>query len=63
MYKILNDYTALNLKKLFNKRNEAQISYNLRNVETDLTLPKPETEYWKRALEYSGAKLWKRLQI
>jgi hypothetical protein len=40
MYKILNDHTA-QLKKLFNKRNEAQILKNLQNIETDVTLPKP----------------------
>jgi hypothetical protein len=55
--------TAVRLRqqKLFNKRNEAQISYNLRNIETDLTLPKPKTEHLKRTLWYSGAKLWKSL--
>ena len=29
MYKILNDHSAPNLKQPFNKRNEAQTSYNL----------------------------------
>jgi hypothetical protein len=38
-----------------NKRNETQISYNLRNIETDLTLPKPKTEHLKRILGYSDA--------
>ena len=38
MYKILNDHSAPNLKKLFNKRNEIQTSYNLRNNQTDITL-------------------------
>ena len=45
MYKILNDHSAPILKQLFNKRNEAQISYNLRNNQTDITLPNPKTEY------------------
>ena len=40
MYKILNDHTA-QLKKLFSKRNEAQILKNLQNIETDVTLPNP----------------------
>ena len=39
MYKILNDHSAPNLKQLFNKRNEAQTSYNLQNNQTDITLP------------------------
>ena len=50
MYKILNDHSAPNLKHLFNKRNEAQTSYNLRNNQTDITLPNPKTEYLKRTL-------------
>jgi hypothetical protein len=41
---------AANLKKLFNKRNEVQISYNVQKIETDLTLRKPKTEYLKQAL-------------
>ena len=61
MYKILNDHSAPNLKQLFNKRNEAQTSYNLRNNQTDITLPNPKTEYLKRTLGYNGAKLWNSL--
>ena len=61
MYKIFNDHSAPNLKQLFNKRNEAQTSYNLRNNQTDITLPNPKTEYLKRTLGYNGAKLWNSL--
>ena len=61
MYKILNDHSAPNLKQLFNKRNEAQTSYNLRNNQTDTILPNPKTEYLKRTLGYNGAKLWNSL--
>ena len=61
MYKILHDYSAPNLKQLFNKRNEVQTSYNLRNNCTDLNLPNPKTEYLKRSLGYNGAKLWNSL--
>ena len=57
MYKILHDYSAPNLKQLFDKKNEVQTSYNLRNNCTDLTLPNPKTEYLKRSLGYNGAKL------
>ena len=49
MYKILNDHSAPNLKQLYNKRNKAQTSYNLRNNQTDITLPNPKTEYLKRS--------------
>ena len=61
VYKILHDYSAPNLKLLFNKRNEVQTSYNLRNNCTDLTLPNLKTKYVKRSLGYNGAKLWNRL--
>ena len=60
MYK-LNDHSAPNLKQPFNKRNEAQISYNLRNNQADITLPNPKTEHLKRTLGYNGAKLWNSL--
>ena len=63
MYKILNGHSAPNLKKLFNKRNEIQTSYNLRNNQTDITLPNPKTEYLKRTLGYNGAKLWNSLKF
>ena len=59
MYKILNDHSAPNLKKLFNMRNEIQTSYNFRNNQTDITLPNPKTEYLKRTP--NGAKLWNSL--
>ena len=61
MYKILHEYSAPNLKQLFNKRNEVQTSYNLRNNCTDLTLRNPKTEYLKQSLGYNGAKLWNSL--
>ena len=35
-----------------------QNTYNLRNSENDLTLPKPRTEYLRRSFKYSGAMLW-----
>lgn len=58
MYKILNDHTAPSLKKLFIRRNEKQHFYNLRNSDTDLSLPKPKREFLKRSFKYSGAMLW-----
>ena len=61
MYKIFNDHSAPNLKKMFNKSNEIQTSYNLRNNQTDITLPNPKTGYLKRTLGYNGAKLWNSL--
>ena len=56
IYKILNDHSVPNLKQMFNKRNEAKTTYNLRNNQTGITLPYPKTEYLKRTLGYNGAK-------
>jgi hypothetical protein len=59
MYKALNDHAAPGLKESFYKRNVTQNTYNLRNSENDLTLPKPiRTEYLRRCFKYSGAMLW-----
>lgn len=33
----------------------------LRNIETDLALPKPRTNFLKRSFRYSGAMLWNNL--
>ena len=58
MYKVLNDHAAPGLKESLHKRNVTQNTYNLRNSENDLTLPKPRTEYLKRSFKYSGVMLW-----
>ena len=59
MYKVLNDHAAPGLKESFYKRNVTQNTYNLRNSENDLTLPKPRTEYHlRRSFKFSGAMLW-----
>jgi hypothetical protein len=38
-------------------------NYNLRNSQTDLTLPKPNREFLKRSFKYSGAYLWINLPL
>jgi hypothetical protein len=58
MYKVLNDNAAPGLKESFYKRNVTLNTYNLRNSENDLTLPKPRTEYLRRSFKYSGDMLW-----
>ena len=58
MYKVLNDHAAPGLRESFYKRNVTQNTYNLRDSENDLTLPKPRTEYLRRSFKYSGAMLW-----
>ena len=57
MYKILNDYSAPNLKMLLKKRNSLQTSYDLRNSQNDLDLPKPRREFLKKCFKYSGSRL------
>jgi hypothetical protein len=42
LYKILNDYTAPNLKESMIGSSLTQANYNLRNSYTDLALPKTE---------------------
>ena len=43
------------------KLNDTNINYNLRNIETDLALPRPYTDFLKRSFKYSGAMLWNNL--
>ena len=38
-------------------------SYNLRNLENKLLLPKPRTNYLKSSISYSGAALWNSLPV
>ena len=61
MYKILNDLSAPQLSNSFVKLNDTNINYNLRNIETDLALPRPYTKFLKRSFKYSGAMLWNNL--
>lgn len=63
MYKILNDYTAPNLKNLFTMVGSVQGNYNLRNGCVDLALPLPRREFLKKTFKYSGAKLWNGLSL
>ena len=61
MYKILNDLSAPQLSNSFVKLNDTNINYNLRNIETDLALPRPYTNFLKRSFRYSDAMLWNNL--
>ena len=61
MYKILNDYTAPNLRNSFVRKNADQTDYYLRNSATDLTLPKPNRQFLKRSFKYSDAMFWNQL--
>ena len=61
MYKIFNDLSAPQQSNFFVKLNDTNINYNLRNIETDLALPRPYTNCLKRSFKYSGAMLWNNL--
>ena len=63
MYKILNDLSAPQLSNSFVKLNDSNINYNLRNIETDLALQRPCTNFLKHSFKYSGAMLWNNLSL
>ena len=60
MFKILNHQSAPYLNESFNKLQNCNKKYELRNTETDLA-PKPKTNFLKRSFRYSGAMLWNNL--
>ena len=51
MYKILNDLSAPQLSNSFVKLNATNINYYLRNIETDLALPRPYTNFLSAVLD------------
>ena len=61
MYKILNDLSAPQLSNSFVKLNDTNINCSLRNIDTDLALPRPYTNFLKHSFKYSGAMLWNNL--
>ena len=60
MFKIIKGLSPAYLQDLFSIRST---KYNLRDFEIKLNLPKPRTNYCKRALGYSGALLWSSLPV
>ena len=48
MCKILNDHSAQNLKELLTRRNFLLTTYDLRNSQNDMALPKPGREFLKK---------------
>ena len=49
MYKILNDLSAPAPGNSFVKLSDNNINYNIRNIEADLALPRPYTNFLKRS--------------
>ena len=60
MYNILNNGTAPRLRDFFSARSDNNNNYNLRNYDTDLSIPKPKKEFLKRSFRYRGA-VWNSL--
>ena len=60
MFKIIKGLSLAYLQDLFSIRSTP---YNLRDSEIKLNLPKPRTNYCKRALGFSGALLWNSLPV
>ena len=56
MYKILHN-EAPYLKRLFHYVNESS-NYDLRDSNINLILPKPNSDYIKESLSFTGSKVW-----
>ena len=60
VYISLNNLTPNYLSELFVPVDQVH-SYNLRNHDVNLSLPKPKTDYLKKSFCYDEAKLWNTL--
>ena len=60
MYKVISGIAPDYLQELFVPVNEAH-NYNLRFSDMNVKIPQPHTEYLRRSLSYSGARLWNSL--
>ena len=54
MYKLLNNMGPESLTNLFTYKSE-MTNYNLRNISSSLSLPKPRTNNMKKSFMYDGA--------
>ena len=59
--KIVHGQAPAILIELFQNLVTPQHKFNLRNSDFKFYLPKPKTEYMKKGVSYSGAKLWNNL--
>ena len=60
MYRTLNGQAPLYLKEKYTRLCD-KTKYDLRNGETNLAIPKPRTESFKKSFEYRGARVWNAL--
>ena len=58
LYKILCGQFSPCLRDSFIKLKDTDRNYNLRNIETELALPKPNTNFLKRSFKYRSSMLW-----
>ena len=56
MYKIKNNKFSECMTSMFNTSKNK--NYNLRNNDVDFAIPKPNTNFLKRSISYSGVNLW-----
>ena len=61
MYKLLHS-EAPYLKRLFHYVNESS-NYDLRDSNINLILPKPNSDYLKESLSFTGSKVWNNLHL
>ena len=61
MYRIIHGQAPAVLIESFQNPIAPQHDYNLRNSDFGFYLTKPKTEYMKKSISYSGAKLWNNL--
>ena len=61
MFRIIHGQAPAVLMESFRNPNAPQHDYNLRNSDYGFYLTKPKTEYMRKSISYSGAKLWNNL--
>jgi hypothetical protein len=62
MFKVVNDAAPVYLVSQFSKRDEVH-DHDVRGGKLNLTTPKPDTNFMKSSLAYSGAVVWNSLDV
>jgi hypothetical protein len=60
MFKVVNNAAPVYLVSQFSKRDEMH-DHDVRGSKLNLTIPKPNTNFMKSSLTYSGAVVWNSL--
>ena len=61
MFKVLHSLAPTRLSAIFKESNATTCTYSLRNTSKTVALPLPKTDFLKKSISYSGAKLWNSL--